>query len=462
MKAKLANEKGGILIIFALLLFVIIGSQRSRLIWALVHVRSELSKSVDAGALAGANNISNPHLDPTDLAEEFARANFSLGYLMTDTDTSRGAVSFDATKSDSDHTISVTGRVSSPGNLASLFGIDWITTSASGVGKNKVEIMLVLDRSGSMSGTKIANLKTAATKFVSFFQETQSEDKMGLASFATTASVDVTLGTNYVTTMTTKINAMSASGGTNTEDSLAKGGAQLPDYSGVRRSTEQQYLIFFSDGMPTALRDSFRFNNTVFDGVVVGQGSSGHANCRTSDYAYMSIANYLYRPDGNGSTYYTSGSNTVDPATTGDGKSTATTSCKNCNFWGCTSYLNTKWYLFESSRLGPVSGYSAESCNIPRSSLIPYFCQAAKTLAQQNSQALKNRYVKIYVIGLGSGTEIDQRFLPVFPVERLRVFYPSQATLSYLQRDCKEIKLRPRSVAYNSGQGFCRFPEVFL
>lgn len=446
MKTTLSNEKGGILIIFALLLFVIIGFTALAVdVGRWYTVRSELSKSVDAGALAGANNISNPYLDPVELSKEFARANFSVGYLMTDTDTNRGAVSFDASKNANDHTITVTGTVSSPGNLASLFGIEWIATAASGVAKkNKVEIMLVLDRSGSMSGTKIADLKTAATKFVSFFEETQSEDKMGLASFATTARVDVNLGTNYVTTMNTKINAMSASGGTNTEDSLAKGGAQLPDYSGVPGDQRiQQYLIFFSDGMPTALRDSFKFNNTVYDGVVVGQGSSGHANCRTSDYAYMSIANYLYQPDGNGSTYYTSGSNTVDPATTGDGKSTATTSCKNCNYWGCTSYPNTKWYLFESS-LGPVSGYSSESCSIPTNKLIPYFCQAAKTLAQQNAQSLKNRYVKIYVIGLGTGTEIDQNFLTSLSSgSDYAYFTPTSSELEAIfQKIAKEIKLR--------------------
>ena len=51
----------------------------------------------------------------------------------------------------------------------------------------------------------------------------------------------------------------------------------------------QQFVVFFSDGMPTALRDRFKYNNTDYDGVVYGSGSSGHANCRTSDYPYMSV-----------------------------------------------------------------------------------------------------------------------------------------------------------------------------
>ncbi len=448
MKTTLRNEKGAVLIIFALLFIVLIGFTALAVdVGRWYTVKSELSKSVDAGAIAGAKNISNPYLG-TDghlrLAEEVARENFSAGYLMTP-GSGEGAVTFNAT-AEEDHRIRLTGTASSPGNLAALFGVDWVPTSAEGVArKNEVEIMLVLDRSGSMSGTKMTNLKTAALDFISYFEETQDQDKMGLVSFATTARVDVILGNNYVATMSSKIKAMSANGATNTEDSLSRASAQLPDYSGVPGDKRvQQFVVFFSDGMPTALRDSFKYNNTNYDGVVYGQGSSGHANCRTADYPYMSVADGLQKPDSNTTGDYFPG---VNPDVTGDGKSKSTTICQNCTGTGsrrvCSRYENTKWYLFESD-LGPVSGYTAESCNIPMNRLIPYFCNAAKVLAKDHADALKARYVKIYVIGLGTGAEIDAAYLASLSSgDTFTYITPSSDQLKAIfNAIAKDIKLR--------------------
>ena len=50
--------------------------------------------------------------------------------------------------------IKVDGRVSAIAILARLFGIERVATVSSGVAQRKeVEIMMVLDRSGSMAGT---------------------------------------------------------------------------------------------------------------------------------------------------------------------------------------------------------------------------------------------------------------------------------------------------------------------
>ena len=403
------DRRGAVLIIFAILLIVLIGFVALAVdVGRWYTVRAELSKAVDAGAIAGAKNISNPHLG-TDghlrLAEEIGRQNFSSGYLMT-----TGSPTFTA-RALSDHRIEVTGSVNSPGNLASLFGIDQVPTGSLGIArKNEVEIMLILDRSGSMAGSKITDLKNAAKSFVSFFEETQDTDKMGLISFATTARVDVNLGNNYVSTMNNLINNMSANGATNAEDALIRsiGTGGFTDQTGVPGERRvQQFAIFFSDGMPTALRDTFKYNNNDYDGVVYGSGTSGHANCRTSDYSYMSISTGLQKPNSNTTGDFYSG---VNPDTTGDGKGTSTTNCETCNFWGCTGYLNTKWYLFESS-LGTVPGYTAEACSIRRSHLVPYFCNAARQLALNNAQTMKSRFIKIYVIGLGTDQDIDQAYL---------------------------------------------------
>jgi len=466
MKKILRNRKGAVLIIFAILLIVLIGFVALAVdVGRWYTVRAELSKAVDAGAFAGAKNISNRHLDeyysaPNEghlrFAEDIAHQNFFSGYLMT-TD----KPTFTATELP-EHRIQVEGSVKSPPNLTSLFAADLIPTASSGIAKkNEVEIMLVLDRSGSMGrpNSKIADLKTAARSFVDYFKDTQDKDKMGLISFATTARVDVNLGNNYVSTMNTLINNMDAKGATNAEDALIRsiGTGGFSDQTGVPGDKRvQQFAIFFSDGMPTALRDLFKYNNNTqnnnqdYDGVVY----AGPSNCRTWEYSSMSISTCLMKPNATGSDCSSNQSNyylNVNPSKTGDGKDQATTNCnRRCvrtDRWGtCTEWrgdLNTKWYLFESS-LGTVPRYTAEACSIPGSALVPYFCTAARQLALNNAQTLKNRFIKIYVIGLGSNQDIDRAYLrSLSSGDNFTFIAPTSGELKAIFNTiAKDIKLR--------------------
>ena len=276
--------------------------------------------------------------------------------------------------------VSVTGNVHATPILARLFGVGQIPVSATGAATMRdVEILMILDRSGSMAGAKMTALKNAATGFLQFFAATQNTDKMGLISFATTVSapIDRPMGFDYVTPMTNAINAMTAVGATNHEDALdrARTAGGFTDQAGVPPADQlfAQFVVFFTDGMPTALREQFRYNGQNYDGVVYGVGSSGHANCMTSDYPYMSVNNTLTRPDGSG-TYPG-----VNPATTGDGRSVGASACAG---------LNTKWNILEPL---PVPGYAAEHCSIPMNRLLPHFCDLTRQLALRNAQTLKDR-----------------------------------------------------------------------
>jgi hypothetical protein len=282
--------------------------------------------------------------------------------------------------------------------LARLFGVDRVATSATGVAQKKeVEIMMVLNQSGSMrDGTKMSDLKNAARSFVGYFQDTQDEDRMGLVSFATTVRVDFPLGNTYVMPMTNCINAMTANGWTNTEDAIRQAGGpsgftNQAGLSGDQRV--QQFMIFFSDGMPTAFRDRFKYDNQDYDGVVAGGSSNGRLDCRPDRNPVSNLDSMLYRPTGDGS--YPN----VNPDTTGDGRSASIltpplTSCGAPN----NRYYNTKWYTFETV---PVPGYGSEQCRIPMNRLMPYFCDMARQSALDNAQALKDRGIQIYCIGLG-------------------------------------------------------------
>ena len=437
--SRFSDERGAFMVIFALVLLVILGFaalgvEAGR--WYLV--RAELAKGVDAAALAATKNISNPYVNPVQLAREFGLENFHAGYLGTP-GSGLGEVQFSASMVQSNR-VAVRGDVKAKAVLAKVFGFDTVPVSAMSVAeKRDVEIMMILDRTGSMStGTKFADLQKAAKSFLSYFAETQAQDRVGLISFGYTVSVDFPLGNDFVNPMTTAINAMKPFGATNMGDAFdqADGPKGLPDQSALPGSERrQQFVVFFSDGMPTALTNKFKYNNVVHDRAVV---YAGPGNCRSWEYGSMDVRTYLLKPDAvitNDSQLNDANNRYGDKAdTTGDGKSLAASACKT---------LTTKWYLFEKN---PVPGYGPEACSpsIPNGPLVKYFCETARQLALDNAQILKNRGVKIYVVGLGTEQQLDKDFLKALSSgDGYTYITPNSSELEAIfSRIAKEIKLR--------------------
>jgi hypothetical protein len=417
------RPRGSILIAFALFLVVLLGfaalaTEAGR--WYLV--RAELSKSVDAAALIAAKNISNPFVSPRTIGLQFAQENFPVGYLGTPAVGFPGAVSFTVDTIGNDK-VQVTGHVSSTPILAQLFGVNTVPTVSSSVAQKKdVEIMVILDRSGSMAGAPISDLKSAARTFVSFFSSTQDKDKMGMISFATSVTVDRPLGTNYVAPMTAAINALTAVGATNTEDAFAQAGGpqSFTDQTGVPGDRRiQQFLIFFSDGRPTAFRGSFLRGGTLYDGVACVTG-----NCVSGD------GGGTYGDLGRPGTETWFG---VDPSTTGNGNSSV-----RCSRNGPLT-ATTRWYVFDTD---PVPGYAATANCIPDPALHDKICDLASDMAIQNANLLKASRITVYTIGLGANvnTALMQQ-LASSPT--LYYHAPTSAQLQAIfQRVAQEIKLR--------------------
>ncbi|HEY7322225.1 MAG TPA: vWA domain-containing protein [Candidatus Binatia bacterium] len=141
-----------------------------------------------------------------------------------------------------------------------------------------VDLMLVLDRSGSMSSTdgsgktKISALKTAVNTFLD--NNFSATDRIGMISFSTrgcgvngndsTASVctpDVALDyvtSSYITTLQNKISGLSANGGTNTMEALRTAKPPLAQaFADPTRSTTRKAVLLVTDGQPTfMMRDN--------------------------------------------------------------------------------------------------------------------------------------------------------------------------------------------------------------
>lgn len=116
------------------------------------------------------------------------------------------------------------------------------------------EIVLVLDVSGSMAGTKIANLKTAANNFIDKMNAVPNL-KIGIVTYSTNATINQSLtdATN-VTSLKKTISSLKADGGTNTGEGLRKA-AYLLNTS--KNKDDNKTIVFMSDGEPTYYSEKY-------------------------------------------------------------------------------------------------------------------------------------------------------------------------------------------------------------
>ena len=135
------------------------------------------------------------------------------------------------------------------------FQIRLSLTAAPDITTNPTDIVLILDRSGSMQGAPLANLQNGANAFIDIIDEatdgTQdgqigSGSRIGIVSFADVATQDTQLITD-VADLKAAVDALTADGSTNHEDAFTKA-LELFDPA----STNAKVMVMFTDGVTTA------------------------------------------------------------------------------------------------------------------------------------------------------------------------------------------------------------------
>ena len=127
-------------------------------------------------------------------------------------------------------------------------------TAAPDILTNPTDIVLVLDRSGSMAGSALESLKAGAKAFIDIIDEATdsahdgqigSGSRIGIVSFASTATQDTQLITS-VSDLKAAVDDLTAGGNTNHADAFTKASELLEG-----PSTNARVMVMFTDGNTT-------------------------------------------------------------------------------------------------------------------------------------------------------------------------------------------------------------------
>lgn len=140
-------------------------------------------------------------------------------------------------------------------NCGDSFNVKLSLSASPNIVENPTDIVLILDRSGSMDGDPLTNLKKGAKKFVEIIDEATDDNndgqigsgsRIGIVSFSETATKNTELITS-VADLDDAIDSLVALGATNHEDAFKKA-VELFDPN----SSNARVIVMFTDGVTTA------------------------------------------------------------------------------------------------------------------------------------------------------------------------------------------------------------------
>ena len=182
------HRNGGVAVMFAVAAIPLLGAIGAAVDYSTVHqTRGRLASALDAATLAAAG----AQTSQSDLAASIAR------YLNANLGSGFGTPTVSASL-DANGAVIASATLVLPTRFMKLFSIQNMTvgaTSKASYGSGPVEVALVLDTTGSMSGAKIAALQQAASAFVTTLfasPGTSSSLKIGIVPFAEYVNVGLT------------------------------------------------------------------------------------------------------------------------------------------------------------------------------------------------------------------------------------------------------------------------------
>lgn len=252
--------------------------------------RAELSKAVDAAALAGIGNLSGGAASAEQVSRAVFAANYPTGKLDLVPPQVEVQIGFDA---DGNRTIDVSARAHSRTLfLRILPQFSTIDVAADSQAKRaKLLLSLALDRSGSMlQNGGCSALPPAVDAFIGYFDDTL--DWVSLSTYASNATLDVPLSSPFQAAVTANIPRQCSDyfGFTFLQGGLELARLQNEGASASTSADAVKVLVLFTDGLANTLQDDFtcppkaRYNLTSGDSgnqVTLLNPLNGQELCRS-------------------------------------------------------------------------------------------------------------------------------------------------------------------------------------
>jgi hypothetical protein len=147
--------------------------------------------------------------------------------------------------------VTVSASVVFPGLILKYLGAPTTVNASAAVTRKDVNVMMVLDRSGSLQASgSCAPMRAAASSFVNTFAP--ARDNVGLVTFAFSSYVNFPLANTFASAspnVQTMINNIQCAGSTSTAAALWKAYQQLAN---LNQPGALNVILLFTDGQPTA------------------------------------------------------------------------------------------------------------------------------------------------------------------------------------------------------------------
>lgn len=249
------GERGQMLVMFAFFLVVLILFVGLGIDLGFAYVtKAELSKAVDAAALAGMDSIS----DTTTVASSVAAATFAANYGRPGRDTGSVTPHIAFTTDTSNNTILNVDATATINTFFIRVLPAWKTMSVKASAqttKAKLIMALSLDRSGSMqvNGGCVA-LKPAVTNFISRFDN--AHDRVGMSTFSSGATLDVPISQPFKSLIIAKV-PTSCDGFTFSDGGLTLARDAVNNVPVIAGENVIRVLVFFTDGYANTYQATF-------------------------------------------------------------------------------------------------------------------------------------------------------------------------------------------------------------
>ncbi len=377
------KRRGVILVFTALALLALIGLVGLAVDMGVAYfLQARLSQAADAAALAGARSLSRGADLSTQasnaqaVATRYFNANFPSGFWGCTTSLQTPLVTA-YNPSDSTHTdnkvryVTIRASATAPLYFMRALGLNTTTIGTSAqAARRDANIMIILDRSGSMSAA-VSQLVTSANWFVNQFAP--GRDKVGLVTFGGSYSlVKPTL--TSIPSVTAAINTLTSStvaGTTNHSQPLWVAYQALADPLITNEPGAWNAIVFFTDGQPnTILADFYAYrknpstcdkNGTTMIGYALGSPVTAFFGTSLAPPYQPTSTSAGTTPSAYVSTAYDSTDSCPASGTYSYCTASSLISQYSTNYSGCSFVANSANFTSDITQIPPTDYYGNQT-----------------------------------------------------------------------------------------------------